>query len=41
MDADTYVVNVDGAVERDGGEYWLAEGVAEQLDARADERWPL
>jgi glyoxylase-like metal-dependent hydrolase (beta-lactamase superfamily II) len=31
----------EGAVERDGGEYWLAEGVAEQLDARADERWPL
>jgi glyoxylase-like metal-dependent hydrolase (beta-lactamase superfamily II) len=30
----------DGAVRRDGGEYWLADGVAEQLDDH-DECWPL
>jgi len=31
----------DGAVRRDGSEYWLADGVADELDEREDERWPL
>ena len=31
----------DGAVRREGNEYLLADGVAEKLDEREDERWPL
>ncbi len=31
----------EGCIERDGGLYSLADGVAEQLDERQDERWPL
>ena len=31
----------DGAVRREGNEYLLADGVAEELDEREDERWPL
>lgn len=31
----------EGAIEREGTEYRLAEGVAEQVGEREDERWPL
>jgi glyoxylase-like metal-dependent hydrolase (beta-lactamase superfamily II) len=31
----------EGCVSRDGDQYQLADGVAETLDQREDERWPL